>query len=119
MSDVVRDGASRKLVWGADTSGRYRAREYFESLGREERAKFEALFRRLADTGEIKDKTKFVKEPDGIYCFKWHSKRIACFFDGQEVVLIDGFGKKTNKSKRSRRRLQTAARLRAQYLKGS
>jgi len=116
MSDVLRDGTSRRLVWGADPSGRYRAREYFEGLGIGDRAKFEALFRRLAETGKIKNKEKFVKEPNGIYCFKCHAKRIACFFDGREVVLIDGFGKKTNQSKRSRRRLETAAKLREQYL---
>jgi hypothetical protein len=116
MSDVLRDGASRKLLWGADPSGRRRAREYFEELELADQAKFEALFRLLAETGRIKNKEKFVKEPGGIYCFKCHAKRIACFFDGRDVVLIDGFGKKTRQSKRSRRRLETAARLRAQYL---
>jgi Phage derived protein Gp49-like (DUF891) len=116
MSDVLRDGACRRVVWGADASGRYRAREFFEALKVAEQARFEALFRRLADTGKIKDKRKFVKEPSGIYCFKCHGKRIACFFDGRDVVLIDGFGKKTNQSKRSRRRLETAAKLRMQYL---
>lgn len=117
MLDVLRDGPSRRLVWGADPSGHYRAREYFEKLKRADQAKFDALFRRLAETGRIKNKEKFVKEPDGIYCFKCHSKRIACFFDGRDVVLIDGFGKKTGQSTRSRRRLATAARLRAQYLR--
>lgn len=116
MFDVLRDGASRRLVWGADGSGRYRAREYFEGLEDREQAKFEPLFRRLAETGKITNRERFIKEPDGIYCFKNHAKRIACFFDELDVVLIDGFGKKTTNSKRSRRRLATAAKLRRQYL---
>ena len=116
MSDVLRDGASRRLLWGADASGRYRAREYFEGLREGDRIRFDSLFRRLAETGSIKRKEQFVMEPDGIWCFKLHGKRIACFFDGRDVVLIEGFGKKTDQSKRSRRRLKTAARLRQEYL---
>jgi hypothetical protein len=116
MFDVLREGTSRRLVWGADPSGRFRARKYFEDLGDRERAKFEALFRLLAETGKIRSKERFVKEPNGIYCFKNHGKRIACFFDGKDAVLIDGFGKKTTRSKRSQRQLETAAKLRVNYL---
>lgn len=116
MFDVLLDGPCRRLVWGTDPSGRFRAQEYFEELKEGDRAKFEALFRLLAETGRIKSKTRFVKEPNGIYCFKQHAMRIACFFDGRDVVLIHGFGKKTTQSKRSRRELATAARLRGQYL---
>jgi hypothetical protein len=116
MFDVFRDGASRRLVWGADSSGTYRAQKYFEDLEARDQAKFEPLFRALAETGKISNKERFVKEPDGIYCLKCHAKRIACFFDGGDVVLIDGFGKKANNSRRSRRHLKTAAKLRRQYL---
>jgi phage-related protein len=104
------------LVWGADSSGRYRARDYFEALETGDQAKFEPLFHRLAETGKISNRERFVKEPNGIYCFKCHARRIACFFDERDVVLIHGFGKKTTSSKRSRRQLATAAKLRAQYL---
>ena len=116
MFDVLREGASRRLVWGADSSGRFRARDYFEKLDVREQAKFEPLFRRLADTGNITNKERFVKEPDGIWCLKTHARRLACFYDERDIVLIDGFGKKTTSSKRSRRHLKTAARLRVQYL---
>jgi hypothetical protein len=116
MSDVLRDGASRRLLWGADSSGCYRAREYFEELEAADQAKFEPLFRALAETGKITNRERFVKEPDGIWCFKTHGRRLACFFIGRDVILIDGFGKKTTKSKRSRRKLETAAKLRDVYL---
>jgi Phage derived protein Gp49-like (DUF891) len=116
MFDVLREGASRRLIWGADSSGRYRARDYFEELDVGEQAKFEPLFDRLAETGKISNRERFVKEPNGIYCFKSHARRIACFFDMRDVVLIHGFGKKATSSKRSRRQLATAARLRVQYL---
>lgn len=116
MSDVLREGASRRLLWGADPSGHFRAREYFEKLDGAERAKFEPLFQALAETGKITNRERFVKEPNGIWCFKTHGRRIACFFIGRDVVLIDGFGKKANNSKRSRRRLETAGKLRTGYL---
>lgn len=116
MFDVFRDGPSRRVLWGADPAGRFRAREYFDELAAGERAKFEALFRQMAEVGRIRSKERFTREPDGIYCFKNHGKRIACFFDGRDVVLIFGFDKKTDQSTRSRRHLDTAARLRARYL---
>jgi phage-related protein len=116
MLDVHREGRIWRLVWGANSSGRFRAREFFDGLDDADRAKFEALFRRLADSGEIKSKERFVKETGGIWCFKQHGLRIACFFDEGDVVLIHGFVKKTTRSKRSRRELETAARLRERYL---
>jgi phage-related protein len=116
MSDVLRDGASRKLVWGADSSGNYRARDYFEGLDDKERAKFEPLFNALAETGKITNRERFTKEPNDIWCFKTHGRRLACFFLGRVVVLIHGFGKKTDRSRRSRRELETAAKLRRAYL---
>ena len=81
-----------------------------------DRAKFQPLFEALAETGKISNRERFVKEPGGIWCFKSHARRLACFFDAQDVVLIYGFGKKTDNSKRSRRHLETAARLRTEYL---
>jgi Phage derived protein Gp49-like (DUF891) len=116
MPDVHYEGRIWRLVWGVDSSGRYRAREFFCGLQGADRAKFEALFRRLADSGEIKNKERFVKEIGGIWCFKQHGQRIACLFDEGDVVLIHGFVKKTTRSKRSRRELETAARLRERYL---
>jgi hypothetical protein len=104
------------LVWGADSSGRFRAREFFEGLKDFEQAKFEPLFRALAETGKITNRERFAKEPNGIWCFKTHGRRLACFFDGRDVVLIHGFGKKTDNSRRSRRELKTAAKLRLAYL---
>lgn len=104
------------MVWGSDPSGRFRARDYFEELDMRDRAKFEPLFERLAETGRISNKDRFVKEPGDIWCFKAHARRLACFFDARDVVLIYGFGKKTDNSKRSRRHLETAAKLRTEYL---
>ena len=104
------------MVWGADSSGNYRARDYFEALDDRERAKFEPLFDALAETGKITNRERFTKEPNDIWCFKTHGRRLACFFLGRVVVLIHGFGKKTDRSRRSRRELETAAKLRRAYL---
>lgn len=116
MIDVLRDGSSRRIVWGADSSGRFRAREYFEELPEREQAKFEPLFRRFAEMGRIQNRERFIKEPEGIYCFKTHARRIACFDHERDLVLIYGFTKKATRSKRSARNLELAARLRREYL---
>lgn len=107
------------MVWGADSSGRFRARDFFEELPKAEQAKFEPLFRRLAETGRIHNRERFIKEPGGIYCFKTHARRIACFHLGRDIVLIHGFTKKSTKSRRSARNLEIAANLRLQYLEAA
>jgi hypothetical protein len=114
--EVICEGASRRLVWGAIPGGRFRARDYFHDLPPTDRAKFEPLFRRLAAAGRITNKERFRKEPDDIFCLKSQSRRLACFDHGRDLVLIYGFTKKTERSRRSRRHLATAARLRRSFL---
>lgn len=114
-SHVVRSGSCRRIVWGADGNGRYRAQEYFESLDIRLRAKFEPAFTAMAETGKIANPEKFAFEGDGLFCFKIHKHRLACFNDGRDVVIISGFTKKDDRSKKSARELEIAKGLRDDY----
>lgn len=115
-SHVVRDGTSRRIVWGADDNGRYRAREYFEALDVPQRAKFEPAFTAMAETGKITNPEKFNFEGDGLFCFKIHRHRLACFNDGRDVVIMSGFEKKDDHSKKTARELEIAKGLRDDYV---
>lgn len=107
------------LWWGADASGQFHARDYFDDLKPVEKAKFEALFERLADTGRINNTDHFRKESDDIYCFKGGQHRLSCFQERRRWILLHGFRKKTNKDKRLRREIERAERIRIEYLQGS
>jgi hypothetical protein len=115
-SYVVRNGSSRRIVWGSDDNGRYRAKEYFEALDVRQRAKFEPAFTAMAETGKITNPEKFNFEGDGLFCFKIHKHRLACFSDGRDVVIISGFEKKDDRSKKSARELAIAKDLRNDYV---
>jgi hypothetical protein len=113
---VIREGEKRRIGWGSDPSGRYRGEKYFEELPSADQAKFEPLFERMAETGQIRNTERFRQEEKNLYVFKSFNRRLACFFDGAEVVIIDGFTKKSDKGRRSRRHVQQARALRDAYL---
>lgn len=115
-SYVVRDGGKRRIIWGPDGNGRLRAKEYFEALDIRQRAKFEPAFTAMAETGKITNQEKFNFEGDGLFCFKIHKHRLACFNDGRDLVIISGFDKKDDRSKRSSRELAAAKELRDDYV---
>jgi Phage derived protein Gp49-like (DUF891) len=117
MSDIlIRTGSLCSLWWVAGSSGRFRAKEYFDSLKDPERAKFAVLFERMASTGTIHNEEHFRKESDNIYCFKRGQHRLACFRQGRDFMLVHGFRKKSDKDKRLKRHIETAERLRTEYL---
>jgi hypothetical protein len=117
MRTIFRVGAQRTLVWGADSSGKYRARDYYENLSQTDKTKFEPSFGRMAATGRITNDLRFRRESNGISVFKIHKHRLACFSDGRDVVLIHGFVKKSDRGKKEAREIATAANLRDDYLK--
>lgn len=64
----------------------------------EERIKLLRLFKRIGDSGEIKDKTKFNFEGDQIYAFKPKPQRFLCFFfTGKKIIVTNAFCKKQQK----------------------
>lgn len=114
--EILKIGSTKRLVWGADTSGRLRARDHFNSLKPQDQASFRALFDRMADTGQIQNTQKFRQEASNLFVFKIHKQRLACFMDGKTVVLISGFTKKSDKGRRVAREIRTAVTLRDDYL---
>jgi len=117
LYEVLRKGSAKRLVWGSDSSGKFRGQTYFEDLDIREQAKFEPAFAQIAETGKYKNPEKFRYERDGISVFKIHKHRLSCFFDeGGDVVILHGFGKKATRGKREARELDKAVSLRVEYL---
>ncbi|MGH2879640.1 MAG: hypothetical protein ACRDK4_08555 [Solirubrobacteraceae bacterium] len=101
-----------------DASGKFRARDYYnDKLDEDTRVRFDALFERMAREG-IRNKQRFEWIDGPIGYFKVDRHRITCFEeeDGR-MLLVSGILKKTDKDTRSRREINTALRLRDDYLK--
>jgi Phage derived protein Gp49-like (DUF891) len=109
-------GSACSLWWAAGASGRFRAQDYFDELNPPEKAKFDVLFELMAREGRIRNIEHFRKESDTIYCFKRGQHRLACFRDGTDLMLVHGFRKKSDKDKRLKRDIETAERIRSEYL---
>jgi phage-related protein len=76
------------------------ARDFVEALNDGERAKIDALFRRLGDNGWITNVEKFKKiegTSPALYELKAFQIRMPCFFMGRRVVVTHGFKKKKDK----------------------
>jgi|SRR5664279_3535501 mRNA-degrading endonuclease RelE of RelBE toxin-antitoxin system len=111
-------GSACALDWASGSSGRFLGKDYYDNLNDGERAKFYALFERLARDGRIHEKTRFRKETDNVFGFKSDKHRLFCFFDDGTWFLVLGFKKKSNKDKKLTRALQSSERIRFEYLDG-
>ena len=109
-------GSRCSLWWGADASGRFRGLDYFNALKDPEKAKFDVLFELMAREGRIRSPEHFRKESGDIFCFKRSQHRLACFRDGSDWVILDGFRKKSDKDKRLKRHIETADRIRTEHM---
>jgi hypothetical protein len=103
-------------LWWVEDSHKFRAKEYFDKLKDKDRARFDVLFERMAENGEIKNIEQFRKEAGNIYCFKRDQHRLACFREGRALMLVHGFRKKSDKDKRLKRHIEIAERIRTEYL---
>ena len=112
----VCSGQGCSLWWVRGSSSRFRGKDYFDKLKPPEKAKVESLFERMARDGWIPNKELFRKESDHIYCFKRHQLRMAAFQQGKDWLIVYGFRKKTNSDKRMKRHIDTAERIRSEYL---
>jgi phage-related protein len=107
--EVFYKGHVYRLVWGRDSGGHMRAKDYFDSLDNKNRAAIEARLRRYADHGRLSNDTQFKREVSPTFAFKIFKHRIIGFRFRNDVVLIDGFGKKTDNDTRADRNLKAAA----------
>jgi len=103
------------IEWYYSSTSRSRARQYYNSLSARERIQLLKLFKRLGDSGEIKDKTKFRYEGHQIYAFKPQPDRFLCFFFGnKKVIVTNAFKKKQDKLPKSEK--EKAITLRKDYI---
>jgi phage-related protein len=91
-------GKKFTIEWYFDARGKSLALDYYTSLTIQEKIKVLHLFKRMGDTGEIKDHTKFNYEGDHIYAFKPKPDRFLCFFYvGNKIIVTNAFRKKQQK----------------------
>lgn len=95
---IAYKGLAFTIEWYYNSRGISPALEYYKSLNTEDRIKLLRLFKRIGDSGEIKDKTKFNFEGDQIYAFKPQPQRFLCFFFvNKKIVVTNAFCKKQQK----------------------
>lgn len=114
-AEVAYVGRTKRVLWARAGNGRLPAKEFFDQLGPKDRARFQVLFERMGDHGEIRNREKFVHEADQIYAFKIFKQRLACFFDTSDVVMTHGYEKKRDRVPPAE--LDRARRIRDEYRK--
>ena len=115
-SCLIYKGSMFSVKWYYDTNGKSSAFEFFEDTTEDLQNKFLILVKKMGDFGKIYDITKFRNEGDGIYAFKPQPDRYLSFFtDGREIVVTNGFKKKTDKLPKNEKEL--AIKYRKDYLK--
>ncbi|MCT8335795.1 type II toxin-antitoxin system RelE/ParE family toxin [Leptospira sp. 85282-16] len=86
------------IEWYFDEHENSEVLDYFNNLSEDFQIKTLALFKRFAEIGEIKDKTKFNFEGDALFAFKPVPHRFLCFFvKGKKIIITNAFHKKTDK----------------------
>ena len=97
-SCLIYKGSVFSIKWYYDTNGKSVAYDYFKDSTDDLQDKFLILVKKMGDFGKIFDVTKFRNEGDGIYAFKPQPDRYLSFFtDGREIIVTNGFKKKTKK----------------------
>lgn len=87
------------VEWAIDARGRKPGCEFFERLGESDQAKVLALFRLLADTGQIRNREKFKKVVDGLFEFKSFQLRFfGDFRPGYRFIVASGVRKKQHRA---------------------
>ena len=101
-------------LWGEDDS--IPVEEFLRDLNKSRPDDFNrlgVLFRRMIEVGKITNQEHF-KDVEGhkpLFEFKGRGVRIYCFFDGSDVILLEGDIKKSDKSKdRNRQSIARAER---------
>lgn len=112
---VVYEGDSFRIEWYYDANNKSQPKEYYENLGENDRIKALKLFKRMGDSGVIRDKTKYNNEGDKIYAFKPRPHRFLNFFQkGSRIIVTSAFMKKQDKLPANEKR--RALEIREDYL---
>ena len=95
---VIYQGTQFTLEWYFGPAGRSQAHEFYRDLDDADRRKVLFLFKRIGDTGQILDTTKYRNEGDKIFAFKPQPYRFLSFFVvGSKIIITNGFRKRTAK----------------------
>lgn len=98
MEFIAYEGEAFCIEWYFNENGKCDTLDYFEDLPEDIQLKTLTLFKRMGETGAIKDKTKFNHEGDGLYAFKPAPHRFLCFFvKGRKIIVTSGFQKQSQK----------------------
>ncbi|MCL2042679.1 MAG: type II toxin-antitoxin system RelE/ParE family toxin [Treponema sp.] len=115
LSCLIYKGTVFSLKWYYDKNGKSAAFDYFKESTEDLQDKFLILVKKMGDFGKIYDIAKFRNEGDGIYAFKPQPDRYLSFFtDGREIIVTNGFRKKTDKLPKNEKDL--AMKYRQDYL---
>jgi hypothetical protein len=99
----------------ADSSGRFRAKDYYDKLSKDEKAKFDVQFEQVAGAGTILNNTRYRREGPGLHAFKSGKHRLMCFHNGRDIMVAHGIKKKSDTDKRHTRALELTERMRTDY----
>ena len=88
----ILSGENADLVWAAGSSGRFRGKEYFEKLNANEKARFDALFKRMAATGSIKWGMPMFATTGMVCYFRAQKEYVRFGFPVRGVTLADPRG---------------------------
>ena len=95
---IAYKGKVYTIEWYFDSKGKSMALDFYNTLSAKERIKALTLLKRMGDSGEIKDTTKFNYEGDQLYAFKPKPDRFLCFFyTGKKIIMTNAFRKKQPK----------------------
>ena len=95
---IAYSGKNFTVEWYYDSRGKSAALKYYKALTMQERIKVLQWLKRMGDSGEIADITKFNYEGDQIYAFKPKPDRFLCFFYiGKKIIVTNAFRKKQQK----------------------
>lgn len=84
-----------RVIWATDAAGKMPARDFFLSQSQSDKAKLMALFKRIADMGQIRNREKFKRVAADLWEFKSHQLRfLGDFRPGGIFVIAHGLRKK-------------------------
>ncbi len=103
--ELLISGINADIYEYIDSRGSSPSRVFMEGLPEFEREKADALLRRFALLGAIRNEEQFIAEEKPIYAFKSFQVRLCCFFlpraTRKTLVITHGFKKKQGKMPRN------------------
>lgn len=114
---IAVNGEKLTIEWAVDSRGRMPALEFYKELSLKERQRVLALFKRLADTGDIASREHFKslgKSGDNLWEFKRSELRLlGDYRPGGRFIVALGLRKKKNDLNRSD--IEKASRILAEH----